>query len=216
MKKITGFLKNDRRLLALCYVAFFIGSLAVALFGFAEDRMQRALGNVVMSEITAADFDWVDVAQQPDGTLISTSYDPRMLLKNCPQYLRTVQVKAEFLNRDPGEFCLFYLPRPDMEEYDANYRVWPHLEADGSYTFTLPRGKIYGMRLDPGIYTNVQFKMDGVTLNPTRGLAAYFAPTRVWALCQLVVPALLAGVIKCVTESFVLLKKPGGRQLGGK
>ncbi|MBC5580643.1 hypothetical protein H8S23_03905 [Anaerofilum sp. BX8] len=207
--------RRDKQLVALCYAAFFAVSLLVSLYSFAEDRVQRALGNVTETEISAADFEWTDLEQSPGGALVTTSADPRMVLRDPPVYVRGVRVEALFRKKDPGEFCIFYKPRPGMEDFDANYRVWARVEADGSYTFALPRGKIYGLRLDPGIYAGIEMEITGITLNPQRSFGSYFAPSRLWLLCQLVAPALAASAIQCAAEAFFALKK-GGRLSGGK
>lgn len=169
MKRVKAFWnsiwKNDRRLVALCYAVFLAGSILASLYGFAEDAYQRARGNVAQTEISGAQediFALTDLEQEGD-LYTSTSVDPRMELDlaavsptGVPAYVRRVTVRVTFLNMDPGELSVFYKPRADMKEYDATYRVWAHKEAeDGVYTFTLPRGALYGLRLDPGIYLSL-------------------------------------------------------------
>ena len=61
--------RRDKQLVALCYAAFFAVSLLVSLYSFAEDRVQRALGNVTETEISAADFEWTDLEQGPGAHL---------------------------------------------------------------------------------------------------------------------------------------------------
>lgn len=198
MKRIFAFLRavRGRRLVALCYAVFFAASVLVCLYGFAEDSVQRMRGNVREQEVALRDFTLTDLAENADGSLTSESPDPRMVLNNVPEYVRSLTVRAEFINMDPGEFCLFYMPRPGMEEFDVSYRIWARQEDDGSYTFTLPRGKVYGLRLDPGIYTGLTFRIEQMTLNAPRSFLSWFVPGRVWLLCQLTVPALAAGVIE--------------------
>ena len=183
MKRVKAFWnsiwKNDRRLVALCYAVFLAGSILASLYGFAEDAYQRARGNVAQTEISGAQediFALTDLEQEGD-LYTSTSVDPRMELDlaavsptGVPAYVRRVTVRVTFLNMDPGELSVFYKPRADMKEYDATYRVWAHKEAeDGVYTFTLPRGALYGLRLDPGIYSGIQFRLESVIINEPRG-----------------------------------------------
>ena len=191
MKRVKAFWnsiwKNDRRLVALCYAVFLAGSILASLYGFAEDAYQRARGNVAQTEISGAQediFALTDLEQEGD-LYTSTSVDPRMELDlaavsptGVPAYVRRVTVRVTFLNMDPGELSVFYKPRADMEEYDATYRVWAHKEAeDGVYTFTLPRGALYGLRLDPGIYSGMQFRLESVIINEPRGFFEWFLPT---------------------------------------
>ena len=45
-------------------------------------------------------------------------------------------------------------------------RLWSFYEKHLSvYTFTLPRGALYGLRLDPGIYSGMQFRLESVIIN---------------------------------------------------
>lgn len=209
-RALVSLLRDDRRLVACCYIVFFSISLLSAFYGFAEDRLQRALGNVSTVQTDLEDFEWTDFEQREDGICITLSLDPRLVLREVPAYVRSVRVKATFLNKDPGEFCIFYKPRPGMEDFDANYRVWAHVEEDGSYTFTLPRGRIYGLRLDPGIYAGIEMEITGITLNPPRSFGSYFVPSRLWLLCQLVAPALIASAIQCAAEAFCSESKKRG------
>ena len=56
MKKLrqwgASLFRNDKRLLAFCYAVFLVGSLLWPLFGYVEDRVQRALGNVTPMEVS--------------------------------------------------------------------------------------------------------------------------------------------------------------------
>lgn len=226
MKRVKAFWnsiwKNDRRLVALCYAVFLAGSILASLYGFAEDAYQRARGNVAQTEISGAQedvFALTDLEQEGD-LYTSTSVDPRMELDlaavsptGVPAYVRRVTVRVTFLNMDPGELSVFYKPRADMEEYDATYRVWAHKEAeDGVYTFTLPRGALYGLRLDPGIYSGMQFRLESVIINEPRGFFEWFLPTRPWLLCLAVVPLLTASVLKYLALAAAAL---GARRAGG-
>lgn len=204
---------RDQRLIALCYAVFFAGSVLWALFGFAEDACRRAGGSVQQAELAGEAelrFGLTDLVRE-DGLYVSTSVDPRIELPldavsadGASAYVRRVTLYAEFLNMEPGELTLFYKPRPSMEEYDAIYRVWARQEAPGVYTFTLPMGKVYGLRLDPGIYTDLRFRLERVALNEPRPFGEWFLPTRPWLLAMAAVPLLAASVLKylcCVWDA---------------
>ena len=216
MKKLkqwgAALFQNDRKLLAFCYAVFLAGSLILPLLGYTEDRIQRALGNLEPIEVSMSDFEWTDLEQTGPDSYVSISVDPRMVMKDPPKTVRTVKVKFHFTNMEPGEFCLFYKPRPDMEDFDARYRVWAHVEDDGSYTFTLPYGDIYGLRIDPGIYYGLRFEVESITFNEPRSFLSWFTPTRTWALSFLVAPALAAVILKYAAALAVRL----ARQKGGK
>ena len=212
---ITALFLNDRKLLAFCYAVFLAGSLVLPLLGYAEDRVQRAMGNLEPMEVSMSDFELADLEQTGPDSYVSISVDPRMVMKDSPKTVRTVTVKFDFTNMEPGEFCLFYKPRPGMEDFDARCRVWAHEEEDGSYTFTLPYGDIYGLRIDPGIYYGLRFDVESITFNEPRSFWSWFAPTRVWMLSLLIVPALSAVILK-YAAALVLRLQCAVRQKGGK
>lgn len=205
-EKLKSLPFQSKRLLAVCYSIFVIGSVLACLFSAAEDGVQRALGNVQQQEVSMTDFEWIDLEQNEENTYYSTSYDPRLILTNPPEYVRTITVSANFINLDPGEFCVFYKPEPDMEEFDANYRVWAKENDDGTYSFTLPNSKVYGLRFDPGIYAGIIFTIDSITLNAPQSLFARFIPTRVWLLALLVIPAFIASIVQYLASVFIALR----------
>lgn len=217
MRRIKAFFgsvcRSSARLIALCYAAFLAASILAALYGGAEDKVRRMRGEVVQTEIPGSSEIFVltdldkqtDMKTDPQSALYtSLSIDPRMELDldavsptGVPAYVRRITLRVQYLNMEPGELCVFYKPKPGMEEYDAIYRVWAHKEAEaGVYTFTLPMGPVYGLRLDPSIYSGTQFRLTSVTLNEPRGLSDRLTPTRPWLLAFAVVPLLAASVLK--------------------
>lgn len=196
--------KNGRRLVALCYAAFLAGSLLFALYGVAEDGVRRLTGDVRRIEIDGAQtgaFTLLDL-EQDGACYTSTSIDPRMemaLSVVSPDaqavYVRSVTLYFRETNMDPGEICVFYKPKPNMPEYDAIYRVWAHKESPNVYRFTLPMGKLYGIRIDPSIYSGFRFDLDRVVLNEPRTLLDRLTPTRPWLLAAAAVPPLAASAL---------------------
>ena len=92
-----------------------------------------------------------------------------------------------------------------MAEYDASYRVWVHKDAPNRYSFTLPVCEIYGIRIDPGIYAGLQFRLERVVLNEPRSLLDRLTPTRPYLLALAVVPLLAASVLHWVFCAWELL-----------
>ena len=208
MKRLWKFLRTVRgsgkRLVALCYAAFLAASLLAILFGVAEDGVRRLMGDVQTIEISGDRTDAFSLHDlEQDGMWYTAlSVDPRMELDlslvspdGAPVYIRRVTLYIEDLNMDPGEVCVFYKFRPDMEEYDALYRVWVHKDAPNRYTFTLPACKMYGLRIDPGIFTGLQFRLERVVLNEPRSLLDRLTPTRPYLLALAAVPLLAASVL---------------------
>lgn len=195
---------NGKRLIALCYAVFLAGSLGFVLFSVVEDGVRRMTGDVQRIEIPG---DRVDAFQlcdlEQDGMWYTTlSVDPQMDLDlslvspdGSVAYIRRITLYLEDRNTDPGEVTLFYKPRPNMEEYDAIYSVWAHQDAENIYSFTLPLGKMYGIRIDPAIFAGMQFQLERVVLNEPYSLGDRLMPTRPYLLALAVVPLLAASAL---------------------
>lgn len=215
MKKLFARLRfwrpwRPRRLLALCYAAFLAGSLLACSVSLAADRLLRAAGQLKEQRLEVEDFTLIEMERGGAENLwISTSSDPRMILKDCPARVSGVELELEYLDLDPGEFTLFYQPRPGMEEFDAGYRLWARRTGEGSWAFTLPAGRIYGLRLDPAIYTGVQMQIDSIVLNRRQPAAEFFAPSRPWAAAGLVCPALAAAAVDTARAVLCASRAPG-------
>lgn len=218
MKRLRSFLNavrgSGRRLIALCYAVFLAGSLLAVLFGIAEDGVRRLTGDVRTVEIPGGRADAFSLRDlEQDGMWYTAlSVDPRMDLDlslvspdGAPVYVRRVTLYIEDLNMDPGEVCVFYKPYPNMEEYDAIYRVWVHKDAPNRYTFTLPVCAMYGIRIDPGIFAGLRFRLERVVLNEPRSLWDRLTPTRPYLLALAVVPLLAASALHWVLRAGELL-----------
>ena len=196
--------ENSRRLIVLCYAVFLAGTLVLILFGMAEDGVRRLTGDVRTIEIPGESTDAFSLRdlEQEGRQYTALSADPRMELEfsqvspgSSFLYVRRVTLYLEEKNMNPGEVCVFYKTRPDMEEYDAIYRVWAHQDAENVYSFTLPGCKMYGIRIDPGIFMGLRFRLERVVLNEPRGLLDRLTPTRPYLLALAVAPLLAASVL---------------------
>lgn len=217
MKRLWNALRtvrgSSKRLIVLCYAVFLAVSLLAVLFGIAEDGVRRMTGDVRTVEIQGDQpdaFSLIDLEQ--DGAWYTAlSVDPRMELDlslvspdGKPVYIRSVTLYIEDLNMDPGEVCVFYKPRPDMAEYDASYRVWVHKDAPNRYSFTLPVCEMYGIRIDPGIFTGLRFRLERVVLNEPRSLWSRLTPSRPYLLALAVAPLLAASALHWVFSAWAL------------
>lgn len=198
---------DGKRLIALCYAVFLLASLLIVLYGAAEDAVRRWRGDVQRIEFDGARTDVFTLLnlEQDGARYVSTSIDPRMdmdltLVTPGTQsvYVRSVAIYFRDMNMDPGEICVFFKPKPGMVEYDAVYRVWAHKESSNVYRFTLPMGELYGIRIDPAIYSGFQFELDRIVLNEPRSLWERLTPTRPWLLAAAVVPLLAASALHWV------------------
>lgn len=191
LKKIT----SPRVLPVLCYGIILLGWLAVSAAGFAADMVLAANGALAQQPLAVNNFTLDQLEVQPDGTLQATDHDPKMFLNQLPQTVRTLRMEATYSSK-PYEINLYYTTRPG-EDFGKDRRVWPVLQPDGSYLFTLPRQHIEALRLDPASAA-VEIDIAGLTLNVPRSAASYFNPGWDGLVLLLVLPAFVAAGLRWV------------------
>ena len=75
-KALSALIGDSRRLIAACYALFFAGSVLAAVLGWAEDGVQRLLGNVAEGRpvkhlnLTMDEFKAAIIAQLQDGKVV--------------------------------------------------------------------------------------------------------------------------------------------------
>lgn len=198
MKKLYTALHSGKKLLCVCYAAFLLISLLWSAGTLAYDRGLRSSGELRPLRLSVESFELYNMEAAGEGVFVSLSDDPRMVLTDCPLHVSRIDIKIDFINMDPGEFTLFYKPRPGMEDFDANFRLWGQLQPDGSYSFTLPLGECYGLRIDPGMYAGLQMDFVDIIMNETQPVSTFFAPTNSWFAAFIIFPALAASAIQYV------------------
>lgn len=209
-------LSRDKKLVIGCYLFFLVTSILVCLYNFGEDRLLRRLGKLETFTLSASDFELVDMQPAEGGAYLSTSTDPRMLLKGLSgKRVRSVEMQVVYTS-EPGEVTLFYMPRAGMEEFSAQYRVWAVKDDDTHYTFTLPRGKVFGIRIDPAMYTSAGMQFLSIVCNPVRPVSSFFRVSGSWLFYFFVCPALLASALKYSIALWNYLTAARGKTRAGR
>lgn len=197
-------LTSPKRLLCLCYAAFFVVSVLFCAGNLARDRIRRMTGSLFEQTVSVEQFDLYNVEKaEGDNLWVSTTSDPRMLLRDCPERITRVDFTVRYLTQMPGEFTLFYMPKAGMEEFDANYRLWAYQKNDTQWSFNLSGGKTYGLRIDPGIFAGTMMEITDITLNAKQPALSFFVPGRSWAWAFVVFPALIASALDTLLTLFV-------------
>lgn len=196
------------RVAAACYLAALVFWLALCTVSLAGDAAGRARGAMETVPLTAGDFTLVNMVETDSG-LSCTTEDPQMLWTNASGLrVRSVVLRAAY-DRSPQEICLYYL-LAGQTDYSRAQRVYARANADGSYSFRLPRTDVAALRLD--VCSSYCIVSDfSLTLNAPAPLWQYYAPGW-WKLFELILyPGLAASAASLFITARRLFGKTGGR-----
>ncbi|MDL2325181.1 hypothetical protein LJC61_08585 [Ruminococcaceae bacterium OttesenSCG-928-A16] len=200
MKKIkqkgafTKKVKHPLFLPAACYVIMVVCWLVVCLGSLVTNAASIANGTLVETTLISDDFILESLVPLPDGRLQATDDDPQMILQN-PPLVRSFRLYVQH-SSNPYEINLYYTTKPG-QPFGKDMRVWPVLQGDGSYLFTLPQTHIEALRLDPASAA-VQMEVEKIVLNQPRTIISYFNPGWAGLVLLLVLPAFAAAVLRWV------------------
>ena len=205
MKK---WLKNGRgHIAAACYLAALLCWLTLGTIRLAGDGIASLRGLQPETVLAAADFALVDLTPV-DGVLSCASADPQMHWANAAGIrVRTVTLRARY-DKLPQEICLYY-KLGEQTDFTRAQRVFPKENADGSYSFFLPRTDVTALRLDVcSAYCVISdFSL---TLNTSVPFWRYYLPGWWGAFQLLLYPGLAASAASLVHQAWLLRRKRGG------
>lgn len=203
-KRLAAPLARPWGLPALCYLAALLFWVVSGLVSLTGDTMARADGSLREQTLTVSDFTLSELQAGPDARqVVSTGGDPQMLLDNLgDRVVRTLSYTAEF-DGTPREMCLYYTTAPD-QPYSQDRRVFPEVTTGGTYVYTLPRGRICSLRLDPcspDENKTVGITFDSLCLNRADTLPGgldYLIPSWYQLFCLILLPSLAAAALDWV------------------
>lgn len=192
---VCGLLKEKRWLLpAVLYALVWLAALAVALGLLLTDAVHRKNGVLATEELQLSDFVLYDAHTEGDDRLVTDTEDPQLhYTVPAGRRLQSLTLTVQY-DRYPGERCLYYVTAPE-QAFGQDRRVWPQENADGSVTFSLPRG-VTAIRLDPGSTAGLVMETEAITANLPQGAGTYFVPEAGTAFALLALPGLAAAVMQ--------------------
>ena len=208
--KLRPLLRRRLAIPVLCYLVALVAWILWGAAALGADLLARNSGRLAEQTLHAGDFALVDLelqAGEPE-TLLTLTGDPQMILEDVSdRTVRTLQVFAEY-EGDAREMCLYYTTEAG-QPYSQDRRVYPALQADGSYLYTLPRTRIVALRLDPcspDEGKQVTIRLDRVTLNTQVG--GYFLPSWYQIFCLVLYPALAAAALDWLRAVLLAWRRP--------
>ncbi|MDD4850238.1 MAG: hypothetical protein PHO10_06005 [Gemmiger sp.] len=214
MKTRTALLQKKAALPALCYLVAAVGWLAVSTWNFGADMAAKANGTLREQPLAVSDFALADLevtgTDSGGATLLeTTSNDPQMILEDVSaQTVRTVQLYVRYTGT-VREMCLYYTTAPG-QDYSQDRRVFPALQPDGSYLYTLPRTRLVALRLDPCSPEEgktVAMAVETILLNRPVAPAGYFVPSWYQLFCLALYPGLAAALLSWLGAAAALLPR---------
>lgn len=190
--KIKQWAKAGRfRPLLLCYAVFFALWLLATLAAFCIDRA------LPETKLILADAQLSGMHQTGAGLYTTESPDPQMIFLEIDTPARLILLNAEF-ERGPGEMELFYT-RKEGPGFSTRRRAIGAPQNFG-WVYTLPPGRVFSLRADPGSFDENNLEISGITLNPRLPLSYYFGITLRRVLGFVFVPALAYAVFYIIIE----------------
>lgn len=191
--KWQSFWAKPWALIVTCYVVILVCVLAVNTFYFVSDKISAANGSMVQMDLTPEDFELIEINAEGNIVYQSISADPQMILAELPTKVRTLRFTAEYSN-SPNEIDLYYTTKAG-QDFSNTMRVWPIIQEDGSYLFTLPHESIKSLRLDPSS-TIAKIEFGEIVLNEPQSALQYFNPGWSGLVLLLILPAFAAAILR--------------------
>lgn len=195
MKKIK---LNKKTLLPACYMTYLLLWMAVQLVYFIGDGLRPE------QPLDAALASVENMTIAGDGLFVTENTDPQLIFTGLDTRVRLVQLSADF-SITPGEMELFYSKNPDGG-FSAAKRVIGIPQADGSYLYRLPAGRVGSLRIDPGTAGGNEIRIRKILLNPYLPAAAYFVPNLRDIFAFAVLPALALAAFYTIIEIILAAK----------
>lgn len=213
--KLRPLLRRRLAIPVLCYLVALVAWILWGAAALGADLLARNSGRLAEQTLHAGNFALVDLELKESAlqegepeTLLTLTGDPQMILEDVSdRTVRTLQVFAEY-EGDAREMCLYYTTEAG-QPYSQDRRVYPALQADGSYLYTLPRTRIVALRLDPcspDEGKQVTIRLDRITFNTQVG--GYFLPSWYQIFCLVLYPALAAAALDWLRAVLLAWRRP--------
>ncbi|MEG1549230.1 MAG: hypothetical protein RR395_02235 [Ruthenibacterium sp.] len=205
--------KQSLRLVAACYLLVLSAWVGSNIFCFAQDTYRRANGTLQTQECTFESVICTDMEVESPTVATTTGVDPQIILKPLQGAVTEVQLRFTY-SRYPGEVNLYYAKND--APFDNRYKIWGKAQNDGSYLFTLPRGKIDAIRIDPSNLADITMTIENFTLNAPRSFFAYFKLTYEQLFAFLLLPGFAAACLGYGFSVFLNVKQRKSNEEGKK
>lgn len=182
--------KPGLALLACCYAGGLVLFLLWCLFGFAQNRIRYANGELVPMEFTMDridQFNFVDIEER-DGRLVTTGRDPQLIYCSRVVLVENVVLELEY-SKEPLLVNVFW-----KSDYDKEYslREMAYSLGGDNRLFLLPGAGAGALRIDPGTVAGNEITVKRIAFNQKRPFWMFFIPTAGQVVLLCFVPGMVA------------------------
>lgn len=178
------------KLPVLCYALGVLVLLAVCLGSLAANRIAYATGRLQTARLSLADFELRDLEQQADGSLLCTSGDPQLVLKDAARAVESLHLQASYA-APPLKVNAFWA-KPG-QNHSLRQMAYPRQGSESAVqSFWLPPLGGQSLRLDPGIVPGNMVTIESIEINIPRPFWAFLLPSFTQWLLLAVLPGLVA------------------------
>lgn len=184
---------------ALIFTIFASFYVLTSVFEFVYDEILFAAGSLETKNYSAEDFALKDFVLLENGSIVSTSVDPQLIVYNYNKPCTMISLKFS-VNKYQGEVNLYYTK--GQEEFTTAQKIWGKAKNDGTYEFIMPRGNLTNIRIDPANFSGVEFKLESAVFNPQRSFLSYFKYSGEEIFMFFAAAILLSCLSKSIYENF--------------
>lgn len=204
----------DLFLCAACYLLALLSLLVFQLAGFVQNRLLHQNGALAATQLTVQDFELHDMVLLEDGRLVTTGYDPQMLLKDTATRVDSLTVEFS-CSKDPLLLTAYYAPprqghSPRRMVYPAG-NVQPAAftaQQGAAATFYLPPAGGQSLRFDAGTVPGNIIEVRRIAVNQPRPFLSFFSWKPAHWLALLVLPGLAAAALSVAWQGRQHSRRP--------
>ena len=190
-------------LVLACYALWLVGLLVMNGFGFITNRLAYNSGKFQTMQLTIEDFEWINLVEK-EGTLISTSADPQLLLRNKEMPVDTLLLDIEY-SLSHRVVTVFWAA--SGQDHSVRRMAYPASQEGTTMGFLLPVSGVQNLRIDPDSVAGNQMVIRSITVNQPRTFGEFFRfSTLEWVLF-FTMPGLLASGAWLACLSFGKIKE---------
>lgn len=183
------------RLAVLCWLAALLlavlaGGVRLIAGKVYESKGLRPTLELTLPQLTAEGVRPIE--EQGEGWFISSDSDPKLIYE---QELWCETVRVQMHRTKNGTPPVLYWKKPGQTDFSEKQAAYGIPDGRDCYLFDLGGVRVSTLRLDPDSEGGVSARLDGIMVNPPKGVLWYWTPSARTLFLLLTLPPLLAAAL---------------------